>query len=339
MKKTVLVKNTEVENDFFEIKKPSFLGWTIIVIIVATISWYLFYLPFDTGEFGYYIVLIASLLFILSFIGWIVMRFFPKRILNFFIIKNLKYHFKQNEKNKKKIAKFLLRMIFGLRLDKDYLYFMKNERTILDFKNIRSFIRLFLVRGVYDMVFTSIGFSYVVIIIINSFIKTPLWCFGIAIFGPMLSPMIVIGFIPVLWIVEDLKIQILDVKKTVILDFSKKIRSGIIKKILGIAGILICFGYFTNLPPTVWEFLGIDQTNSLERYAAALTAVVLVLSLVFAIATILMVTYFFFEHKKIFLKIQSKTKDCMYKANINIKRVDERSHENNELEMKIQLFD
>ncbi len=258
---TILTLNREKPLDpeamRFDLDKPSFLKWLIIILLGIALNSYWILVA------GYVIGLIVTcIVVIFSAILWnkIGFRILSKTVMREFDSFNTKYH--RNKDLKKQhidiksnrllgfTGKIILKLI-GFELRKENEYYIEAEVNDIHISSIKDIFKLRLKDVLSSCIGLSmiIGFGLKFIILELEYIEyTPDLQFDFIFYFIIVSPIFVFWLIPVIWVFEDAQVRTIEkdagLNSDVIVD---NIRQGILGKLLGYGGILFGITYLMDI--------------------------------------------------------------------------------------------
>ncbi len=303
----------------FEVKRPSFIRWILILIITSILNLMLFFFTFSSNLF--LTLIIVSV--VLSLFCW---RFLTPWITKFFVINPLKQWNEQialyGQSNQNLSRKFKInpiKMIFlyliGLNLSLENKYYLETEPNHVNLNDIR---KIFKERGL-ELILTCMAVVFLFLYSLNPVLNIiniqeidPYSTLVYVSFALIFSPVFIFWLIPVMWIVNDLNIKSVDSKQTVV-NLVDNIKTSQLDRFLGIGGLFTGIGFIAlwlETFPEVSAYAG-NWPNAGALIFDALLTLFMVVFLFAGVAYIVGILYLTLSHQKIVNRFRKELSELL----------------------------
>ena len=211
------------------------------------------------------------------------------------VVQALKSYRKEKEKpNPEKVISEGINSIIGLKFDTKKNYYVEDQVVDLNMDDVPTILK----GRVFDIISASLGITFIFGMILTSVMEVNEDSIG-GIFGIMLifnffGPLIVSWLIPMVWILEDTDIRVVDDKHQIV-QIGQQLRSGLFSKLLGVGGLMLGV---TFLSSNATIFMEEENPSIVGIYGISMILVFLFMLMIASPSMAVALSYLEHHHEK-----------------------------------------
>ncbi|MCG3217024.1 MAG: hypothetical protein KAS63_09895 [Candidatus Heimdallarchaeota archaeon] len=310
------LREVSAQKSKFHVIKPSKKTWALLVFIFfgCYIVWYLIirFLDFPdvnlrSSDYSILAIILVTIslvspiiaIFLWKWVGRLVTR---KLVYNTLKIQNEHMHeikkifskLKKDEHYKKySFFRAFFASLFNFDISPEANYYLEEETHNLDVSKISMFVK----SRLFDMITSSLGIGFLLASIVKFSINNTYVGFLSGSLLLLISPILISGVTPVLWLIKDSRIKYIKPENNSF-ELSDKFRRSIISRFFSITAIFAGVSFFIDIIQLITGAYEPGLETSIYMYLGAFAAIIIVIILISGVSFAVGMIYLSTFHEK-----------------------------------------